>query len=384
MTKERSVFISHATIDKDYGQALKNLLKTLMPNQRFFYSSSEFDGVQANQNINESIKNEIRNDAYVIFLLSDHFYSSAACLNEMGAAWISGNKYALVILPGFDIGGDDFRRSLIDIHQKVVCIWNQADILQLAESLLSEFGIADNKHDTYESCLEFTSKINENKRNEIGSIPVYERLRKAEKKIAAGVNIPEAYSERGKARSELKQYDLAAQDYLYSIFLKPDDINTYNRMIQAVGMADAGFGEWVMVVAEEMCRRFPDDHRSYGCRGYVKSHTDDIEGGIADCDKALAIRENHWHYNTRGRCWAAKGESGQEEMQEYFRFKALEDYWRSHHISPEYKPAINNIGFMVAKIKPERIKEEVKKAEEAGDEKTVQIYKECLEIAGVV
>lgn len=114
MTNNRSIFISHSTIDKDYGMALKNLLDLLMPKQNIFLSSSEFDGVRVNQDINKTIKNEIRNDAYVIFLLSDHFYSSAACLNEMGAAWISGNKYALVILPGFDIGGDSFKRSLIN------------------------------------------------------------------------------------------------------------------------------------------------------------------------------------------------------------------------------------------------------------------------------
>lgn len=383
MTNERSIFISHSSVDEYYGLALKNLLETLMPNQNFFYSSSESDGVRANQDINKTIKNKIRNNAYVIFLLSDHFYSSAACLNEMGAAWISGNKYALVILPGFDIGGDNFRRSLINIHQKVVRIWQQADIWQLVESLLREFGIVKGEHDPYELCLKFISKINEKKMEEIENISVYERLRKAEKKIAEGVSLPEAYSERGKARSELKQYDLAAQDYLYSIFLNPDNINTYNRMIQAVGIANAGFRKEMMTVAEEMCRRFPGDSISYGCRGYVKSNNGDIEGAIADCNKALAIKENRWYYNTRGRCWAAKARMEQGDMRDCFLFRALQDYWHSQHVSPEYNIALENIGNMVTSITPEKIRKEIQKARKTGDEKAIQIYQECLKIAGM-
>ncbi len=87
VTNNRSIFISHSTIDKDYGMALKDLLVSLMPKQKVFLSSSDIQGVPVNQDINETIKNEISNGAYVIFLLSDNFYASVACLNEMGAAW---------------------------------------------------------------------------------------------------------------------------------------------------------------------------------------------------------------------------------------------------------------------------------------------------------
>lgn len=383
MTNKRSVFISHSTMDKDYGMALKNLLDLLMPKQNIFLSSSEFDGVRVNEDINKTIKSEIRNDAYVIFLLSDHFYSSVACLNEMGAAWVSGNKYALVILPGFSIESDKFKRSLINIHQKAVHIWEQVDIWQLIESLFREFDIGKGEHDPHECCLKFISQINKKNKEEIENIPVYERLRKAEKKIAAGLNLSEAYSERGKARSELKQYELAVKDYLYSIFLKPDEVNTYNRMIQAVGMANGGYRKEVMAVAEEMCRRFPDDPRSYGCRGYVRSNNDDLEGAIADCNKALEMKENRWHYNTRGRCWAVKGKLEQGEKREIFWFRALQDYWHSQHVSPGYAFAVENIRNIVTLITPERINKEIEKLKKSGDETTARMYQECLEIVGV-
>lgn len=82
-----------------------------------------------------------------------------------------------------------------------------------------------------------------------------------------------------------------------------------------------------------MCRRFPGDSISYGCRGYVKSNNGDIKGAIADCNKALAIKENRWYYNTRRRCWAAKARMEQGDMRECFLFRALQDYWHSQHVS---------------------------------------------------
>jgi hypothetical protein len=34
--------------------------------------------------------------------LSNNYYSSAACLNEMGAAWIRKDTYQTILMPGFD------------------------------------------------------------------------------------------------------------------------------------------------------------------------------------------------------------------------------------------------------------------------------------------
>lgn len=37
----------------------------------------------------------------VLFVLSDNYYQSAPCLNEMGAAWITSKKYTTVLTPNF-------------------------------------------------------------------------------------------------------------------------------------------------------------------------------------------------------------------------------------------------------------------------------------------
>lgn len=41
------------------------------------------------------------NDLYVIYVLSENFYKSASCLNEMGAAWLQEVKICPILLPGF-------------------------------------------------------------------------------------------------------------------------------------------------------------------------------------------------------------------------------------------------------------------------------------------
>ena len=54
----------------------------------FDYLSSEF--------------NNDENNLIVLFMLSDNYYSSVACLNEMGATWVLKKEYRSILLPGFE------------------------------------------------------------------------------------------------------------------------------------------------------------------------------------------------------------------------------------------------------------------------------------------
>ena len=38
----------------------------------------------------------------MIFVLSDNYYNSPACMNEMGAAWVLKNEYTSILLPKFE------------------------------------------------------------------------------------------------------------------------------------------------------------------------------------------------------------------------------------------------------------------------------------------
>lgn len=104
--KERKLFISHANVDKDYTDALVELLHDMgipkSENNRIFYSSKEGYGIPLGMNIYEYLKKMLSEEVIVIFVLSDEYYKSPACLNEMGATWIGAKEQYTLLLPNFE------------------------------------------------------------------------------------------------------------------------------------------------------------------------------------------------------------------------------------------------------------------------------------------
>lgn len=98
------VFISHAYQDRNVVQAFVELLEDigLGPDEIFYSSLAEY-GVAHGENIADAIKREFMDKKiYVVFMLSENYYQSAMCLNEMGAAWVLQRAYSSVLLPGFE------------------------------------------------------------------------------------------------------------------------------------------------------------------------------------------------------------------------------------------------------------------------------------------
>lgn len=55
------------------------------------------------ENIVDTIKNRLfGKKVHVIFMLSQNYYTSVMCLNEMGAAWILQHTYTSILLPGYE------------------------------------------------------------------------------------------------------------------------------------------------------------------------------------------------------------------------------------------------------------------------------------------
>lgn len=84
------VFISHAHEDKDFVEALVELLEGIgLDKSNLFCSSIPGYGIPLNENIFDYIKAQFReNELFVIFVHTANYYNSPICLNEMGAAWI--------------------------------------------------------------------------------------------------------------------------------------------------------------------------------------------------------------------------------------------------------------------------------------------------------
>ena len=107
--KERKLFISHSKYDKEYVFAIVDLLESIGLNHKNIVCSSIAPYcIPLNENIYNWLIGEFHKyDLHMIFVLSDAYYRSAPCLNEMGAAWAFKNKWDAILVPGFDFNKID-------------------------------------------------------------------------------------------------------------------------------------------------------------------------------------------------------------------------------------------------------------------------------------
>lgn len=97
------VFISHSHKDKLVAKALVDLLIKLgLDSHKIIASSDPKAQLHTGASLYAELRTALSNkDVVVIFLLSENFYSSTVCMNEMGAAWVNGAKSYFMVLPGF-------------------------------------------------------------------------------------------------------------------------------------------------------------------------------------------------------------------------------------------------------------------------------------------
>lgn len=108
-SKEHKLFISHSSEDKEYMAALVELLEGIgMPNDSFVCTSVSGYGIPEGEDIYDWLREQfVSCDLRVLFALSKNYYGSVACLNEMGAAWITKATYSMLLFPGFSF--DDIK-----------------------------------------------------------------------------------------------------------------------------------------------------------------------------------------------------------------------------------------------------------------------------------
>ncbi len=102
--KKNKVFISHATKDSEYVSAFVNLLEDIgLSEDEIVCSSISGYGIPLGEDIYDWLSSQFQEfNLHVIFMLSENYYKSVACLNEMGAAWVLKQKYDSILLPNFD------------------------------------------------------------------------------------------------------------------------------------------------------------------------------------------------------------------------------------------------------------------------------------------
>gem|GEM_PF-600931 len=157
------IFISHAAKDVDYVTEIVQLLNDIgivKDAEKIFCSSLPGYDIPYGANIYEYLKEELnKSNIMVLFILSDNYYESAPCLNEMGATWITSKEYGSILLPNFDFGKV---RGAIDPLKISFNVDNQNGLDKFRERILEIFNLSETKYTIWSSDRDrFIERINQ-------------------------------------------------------------------------------------------------------------------------------------------------------------------------------------------------------------------------------
>lgn len=146
--KSPKIFISHSTNDEPIVERFVTMLGQIgvKQDQLFCSSVAGYEIPQGAGDLYDFIRNEMSNDnLFVILMLSENYYKSPVCLNEMGAAWVKQSTCQIILLPGFQyskiegvVNPRDITFRLDDKEKR-----NYA-LNDLKDCIISHLGLMDN------------------------------------------------------------------------------------------------------------------------------------------------------------------------------------------------------------------------------------------------
>lgn len=143
--KETKIFISHRSSDVNYAAAVVDFLEDLGVLSDSIVCTSVPDHLIPNgQRIYDWLRSQFTEfNLHMLFLLSDNYYKSPDCLNEMGAAWVTKTDSDVILLPGF--GPEKIKGCIGTDTMAIQCDAND-DILedrirQLRDKVCKEFNL---------------------------------------------------------------------------------------------------------------------------------------------------------------------------------------------------------------------------------------------------
>lgn len=136
MSNKKLLFISHAEKDNNLVEKFVDLLYDIgVPEESMFCSSISEIGVPIKEDIYEYLRNLLDSEQVIpVFMLSNNYYTSAACLNEMGAVWMKQKDYFTFLLPDFKFSQI---RGAINPSKKGISLWysSERELNNLKEDL---------------------------------------------------------------------------------------------------------------------------------------------------------------------------------------------------------------------------------------------------------
>ena len=145
------LFISHSQQDRPFILPMVEMLYSIgMSENDIFCSSIPELGIPGGKEIYEYLRELfVKEELYVLFMLSDRYYQSPNCLNEMGAAWIVKSKYTTFLLPGFTFAEME---GAVDPRKISIKLDDEEDIVRYR---LGEF------RDAISTCFSITTRLSE-------------------------------------------------------------------------------------------------------------------------------------------------------------------------------------------------------------------------------
>lgn len=163
---EPVIFLSHKSDDKHYADALGKLIVGLgVKNQQLIYTSHPLHKIPLDENIYDYLRRNIHKKVFMIILWSDKYIDSPACLNEMGAAWVTRTDYTNIFVPNFSFGNPKFHECAVDTR-KMGAVLNgdahcKANMIEFKNKVLQLFGLENDEANSSFLLDEFIKEIME-------------------------------------------------------------------------------------------------------------------------------------------------------------------------------------------------------------------------------
>mgnify|MGYP002559289354 FL=1 len=164
------IFISHKSDDKKYGDALERFITGLgVKEKQLVYTSHPLHKIPLDVSIYEYLRSRFNSTLFMIILWSDKYLESPACLNEMGAAWVTQTDYTNIYVPSFSFGNPKYHECAVDT-KKMGAVLNgdehcKASMIELKNKIEELFNLKNDESKVTYLLDKFIDEIKEDNPN---------------------------------------------------------------------------------------------------------------------------------------------------------------------------------------------------------------------------
>ena len=153
-TYNREAVLSLVSNDEEVGEITISQQGIIIANNQLIYTSHPLHKIPMDANIYDYLRENINSEIFMIILWSNEYLESPACLNEMGAAWVTQSDYTNIYVPSFLFGNPKYHECAVDTR-KMGAVLNgdqhcKANMIELKNKVQELFELKkDEANDSY-------------------------------------------------------------------------------------------------------------------------------------------------------------------------------------------------------------------------------------------